>query len=79
MEQAVVLGWILNALMGIIMWFMKSTLTDLKQQIRDNQHELSIVKDTYFKRIDFLDFKEELFDRLSRDHEAILRQLERTK
>ncbi len=76
MEMTIILG-VLNGLMGVVMWFMKTTLNDLKDQVKENRRDLDVVKDNYLKRADFIDFKEELFSRLERDHSDILRQIAR--
>jgi hypothetical protein len=70
-----IIHWVVNGLMGIVMWFMKTTLSDLKEQNKEFRHDLEYVKNTYFKRADFTEFKEELFARLDRDHDDIIRQI----
>lgn len=55
---------IINGLMGVVMWFMKTTLSDLKEQIKENTKEISVVKETYNKKSDFAEFKMELWARL---------------
>lgn len=75
MTEATVVSWIINGLMGLVMWFMKTTLNDIKEQVKDQKKELDHVKETYFKRADFTEFKQELFERLDRDHAQILREI----
>ena len=69
------INWVIDGLLVIIGFFMRTTLTDVKEQIKETKKELNYVKDNYFKRADFSDFKEELFARLDRDHAQILREI----
>lgn len=55
---------IINGLMGVIMWFMKSTINELKEQNKENRIEIVNIKDTYTKKHDFTEFKNELWLRL---------------
>lgn len=74
MEVQAILG-VINGLMIIVGFFMKQTLTDLKEQLKEQKNELAYVKESYFKRADFTEFKQELFERLDRDHAQILREI----
>ncbi len=76
MDTSILLG-LINVLMGVVMWFMKTTLNEIKEQVKENRRDIDVVKDNYLKRADFIDFKEELFNRLDRDHNDILRQIAR--
>ena len=64
-----------NGVMGVFMWFMKNTLNDLKEQDKELRKELISVRDTSFKRSDFFEFKQDLFERLDRDHAQVLREI----
>lgn len=75
MDEASVVLSIITGLMGIVMWFMRQTLADVKQEQKDQLKELNYVKEHYFRRADFLDFKDELFARLDRDHAQIIREI----
>jgi hypothetical protein len=59
-------GVIINLLLGGVVWFMKQAYNDLKEQVKEHKVELDKVKDTYFKKEDFRDFKEELWTRLDK-------------
>jgi hypothetical protein len=59
-------GIIINLLFGGVIWFMKQAYTDLKNQVKEHQHELDKVKETYFKKEDFREFKDELWVRLDK-------------
>jgi hypothetical protein len=66
---------IVNLLMLIVGFFMRQTLTDVKEHLKDHKKELDHIKESYFKRADFTEFKQELFERLDRDHAQILREI----
>lgn len=62
-----VLKWIVITIMGIAVWFFKSTLTDLKQDVE-------MIKREYLSKEDFKEFKVELramFDNLRTDIRAM--------
>lgn len=59
-------GLVINLLLGGVIWFMKHAYTDVKETVREQQKELDRVKDTYFKKEDFREFKDELWTRLDR-------------
>lgn len=57
---------IVNLLLGGVIWFMKQTYTDIREQVKEQRNELDRVKDTYFKKEDFREFKDELWTRLDK-------------
>lgn len=59
-------GAVINLLLGGVIWFMKVAYNDLKEQVKEHKQELDRVKDTYFKKEDFKDFKDELWTRLDK-------------
>lgn len=59
-------GVVINLLLGGVVWFMKQAYNDLKDQVKEHKQELDKVKDTYFKKEDFRDFKDELWTRLDK-------------
>jgi hypothetical protein len=59
-------GVIINLLLGGVLWFMKQTYADLKEAVKEHKQELDKVKDTYFKKEDFREFKDELWTRLDK-------------
>lgn len=61
-----VAGVIINLLLGGVIWFMKTAYTDLKENQKELRQELTVVKDTYFKKEDFREFKDELWTRLDK-------------
>lgn len=67
--------WALTALMGLIMWFGKRTLDDLKDSNVKLHDELETVKREYLHKNDFKDFKSELkemFQEFKQDIKASL-------
>lgn len=67
--------WALTALMGLIMYFGKRTLDDLKDSNTKLHDELEIVKREYLHKNDFKDFKNELkemFQEFKQDIKASL-------
>lgn len=67
--------FLLNILLGIAGWAMKSQITDLKTEVVKNRVDIDNVKDKYFKKEDFTDFKKELWQRLDRFEQDVKDQL----
>lgn len=65
-EYLALTGILINLLFGGVLWFMKQAYTDLKTQVKEHKIELDKVKETYFKKEDFRDFKDELWTRLDK-------------
>lgn len=61
-----VAGVLINLLLGGVIWFMKDAYKDVKDAQKELRHDLTIVKDTYFKKEDFREFKDELWTRLDK-------------
>jgi hypothetical protein len=70
-----ILSLIANAVLGLIAFTMKTTLDDLKEQVRGNRQDVDHVKDKYFKKEDFQEFKNELWSRLDRFENDVKSQL----
>lgn len=82
METAVVISLvslIVNVLMGLIMFFAKYTVDDLKDKLKVHQEAIDRIRDTYIKREDFREFKEELFVRLDEMKLDFKHEVERLK
>jgi len=73
--EAMVISGLFNAAMAFLLFLVKGTIDDLKQQVKDQRVELNklrednqksndTLRDTYFKKEDFREFKEELWERL---------------
>ena len=63
--------------MGIIMFFMKSSYDAVKDQLKEHKQDIDKIKDTYIKKEDFREFKEELFVRLDEIKLDVRRDIER--
>lgn len=59
-------GFVLNLLMGGIMWFTKQAYYDMKNTNERMQNQLDHIRDSYVKADAFKDFKEELWSRLDK-------------
>ncbi len=59
------------------MFFMKIAHDNLKEQIKEHKQDIDKIKDTYIKKEDFREFKEELFVRLDEIKLDVRRDLER--
>lgn len=75
MDTTIIL-FILNAFMGVIMWFMKTTITDLKEGMKEQTRQIDLLKDTSFKKSDFSEFKTDLWLRLDEMKADFRRALE---
>lgn len=67
--------WIINVLLGIAMYFLKATHTEIKNQIRENRDEISKVREQAVKKEDFKEFKDELWNRLDRFEDSVKTQI----
>lgn len=67
--------FIINLLLGIAGWTMRSMITDLKLEVARNRVDIDNVRDKYFKKEDFSDFKKELWSRLDRFEQDVKDQL----
>lgn len=63
--------FIINALLGLAMWALRQQYTDVKEQLRSNSQAIDNVKEHYFKKEDFKDFKEELWKRFDKLEDRI--------
>ena len=70
MSEAEILKWIILAIFGIAGWFVRRTVDNLEQDVRDGKREIQYVKDNYLHKDDFKDFKTELrgmFEEIKKD------------
>ena len=72
-----VVSIVINILMGIIMFFMKISYDAVKDQLKEHKQDIDKIKDTYIKKEDFREFKEELFVRLDEIKLDVRRDIER--
>lgn len=55
---------LINCVLGIAVWGLKTAYNNLKDSIERHEQAIVLIRDTYFKKEDWLDFKEELWRRL---------------
>lgn len=58
--------FLFNGVLGIAMWLLKQSYSDVKEQLKNNSQAIDNVKEHYFKKEDFRDFKEELWKRFDK-------------
>lgn len=71
--EPITLSYIFNGVLGVLAYFMKQAHAALKEDNKSLWVEVSNIKEKYFKKEDFLEFKQELwkrFDRLEDDLKA---------
>ena len=72
------LSFLFNALLGVIMFFLKQNNDQLKDRLKDLETRTSRIEDTTVKKEDFREFKEELwlrFDKMENAFDRRLREL----
>lgn len=75
MDEIQVGSWIVNALLGIAVYFMKQAHDETKDKLRNLREDLNTVRETTFKKEDFKEFKEELWRRLDKYEASVERRL----
>ena len=61
--------FVINVVLGVAMWALKQTFSQIKDQATEHSRAINHIKEHYFKKEDFREFKEELwsrFDKLER-------------
>jgi hypothetical protein len=79
MSDTSIISFIINGLLGVVMFFMKLSSDSLKDDIKTLKSDIKEVRDTSYKRADFKDFKEELWLRLDRMEADFTRQITELK
>lgn len=69
-----IVSWLLNGLLGFAMYLMKNANEATKDEIKELKKSVETVKDTYYKKEDFKEFKEELWKRFDRVEEQLARK-----
>ena len=77
MTDVYIYSFIVNGLLGLVMYFMKMSNDNMKADVKELQQEIKHVKDTYYKKEDFREFKEELWLRLDEIKMDFKREVER--
>ena len=63
--------FLFNGVLGIAMWLLKQSYAEVKEQLKTNTEAIGNVKEHYFKKEDFKDFKEELWKRFDKLEDRI--------
>ncbi len=71
-----IISLIINGLLGVSMYFMKQNNDVVKKQIEDQRTDINHIKENYFKREEFRDFKDELWVRLDKMEHTFERRLQ---
>jgi uncharacterized membrane protein YraQ (UPF0718 family) len=70
-----IISLIINGLLGVAMYFMKQANDNNKEQLNNQRQDIQHIKDNYFKREEFRDFKDELWTRLDKMENTFERRL----
>jgi hypothetical protein len=70
-----IISLIINGLLGVSMYFMKQSGDNVKKQLDDQRADINHIKENYFKREEFRDFKDELWVRLDKMEHTFERRL----
>ncbi len=70
-----IISLIINGLLGVSMYFMKQNNDVVKKQLEDQRQDINHIKENYFKREEFRDFKDELWVRLDKMEHTFERRL----
>ena len=73
--DSLVFSLIINGLLGVAMYFMKISHDATKEQLSEQRKDITHIKDNYFKREEFRDFKDELWTRLDKMENTFERRL----
>lgn len=73
--DATVTLFIINALMGLIMYFMKMAHDRTREDIKDLKVRYDTLRDTSFHKADFKEFKDDLYRRIDKMEDNVKQQL----
>lgn len=77
--EPITLSYILNGVLLVSAYLMRQAHQDLKESNNSLWNEIRMVKDRYFKKEDFLEFKQELWKRLDRLEDDLKSRVEELK
>lgn len=70
-----VVSWAINGLMGVAMYLLRNAHDSLKEEIKQNRIDINLLKENKMDKLDFKEFKEELWGRLERFEDKITEQI----
>ena len=77
--ESQIIAWIINGLMGVIMWLGKVQLDTLQKRIDHLEDGDDYIKEYYFKKEDFKEFKQELYMKLDKMETSLENKLDTIK
>ena len=66
MDNLTLIGWIVAGVGGIAMWLAKTWVDSILRQITSLDNEVKYIKEVYFKKEEFREFKQDLWLRLDK-------------
>jgi hypothetical protein len=66
MDNLTLIGWIVAGVGGIAMWLAKTWVDAIQRQIGSLDNEIKYIKEVYFKKEEFREFKQDLWQRLDK-------------
>lgn len=77
MDNSQIIEWIIGGLTAVAALFGKMQLDTLRETIKEQREEIDHIKEAYFKREDFRDFKSELWSRLDKMEASVETRLDK--
>lgn len=59
-----VVSILINVVLGVAVWGLKTAYSNLKDTLAEHGQAISHIRDSYFKKEDWLEFKKELWHKL---------------
>jgi len=72
-----IIGWIVSALLGIVMMLGKSQIDSVQKRLENVEDQIDAIKEDYFKKEDFREFKQELWARLDKMESSFENRLDK--
>lgn len=79
MTELGIAGLLLNLLLGLATYLLKGAYNGLKDDNKALWKEISFIRDKYYKKEDFSEFKRDLWDRLDRMEDDFKQQIQELK
>ncbi len=61
-----IVEWVVGGLIALVAWLGKMQINSLQKRINDQESKIEHIKETYFKKEDFKEFKQELWTRMDK-------------
>jgi hypothetical protein len=66
-----IIEWVIGGLVALVAWLGKLQMNSLQKRIEDQEAKIEHIKEHYFKKEDFKEFKLELWGRMDRMEAAM--------